>query len=186
MRHTFGADLSAWATDLGGAATSQSGQAGNIALFIPNAVITFWDSLSGGTMYEDLLDNLGTPQTSITTDSNGEFPQFSGPDDVWTMWADGSGDGSGPRRLIMATDIAEIASSNKSAIDDLTNAVASLQGLAATSLGIVEYDSGSSSWPTRPADSRIYVWVGSTAPPVGSGYMQDGRDFWLNPTPVAA
>lgn len=185
MRHSFGADLSAWATDLGDAATSQSGQDGNLALFIPGAVINFWDSSSGGTMYEDLLDNLGTPATTITTDSNGEFPTFSGPDDVWTMWADGSGDGSGPRRLIVATDVADTAASNKAAIDDLTNAVTSLQDLVASSLGIVEYDSGSSSWPMRPSDSRIYMWVGPTAPPVGAPYMQDGRDFWLNPTPVA-
>lgn len=186
MRHSFGADLSAWATDLGDAATSQSGQAGNLALFIPGAVITFWDSVSGGSMYEDLLDNLGTATTSITTDSNGEFPQFSGPDDVLAMWADGSGDGSGPRRLIQATDIGDTAASNKAAIDDLTNAVTSLQDLVASSPGIVEYNADDASWPERPTDSRIYIWVGPTAPSVGGTGMQDGRDFWLNPVPVAA
>lgn len=185
MRHTFGGDLSAWSTDLGDTATSQSGQTGKLALFIPGAVIEFWDSVSGGTTYTDLIDHLGTATVSITTDANGEFPQFSGPDDVVTMWADGSGDGSGPRRLIITTDAADTTISNRAAIDDLTNAVSDLQNLTASSLGIVEYDSESSSWPERPADSRIYVWVGPTAPSVGAPYMQNGRDFWLNPVPVS-
>lgn len=186
MRHAFGADLSAWATDLGALATSQSGLSGYQALFIPNVEITFWDSVSGGTQYTDLLDNLGTATMSITTDTNGEFPLFNGPDGVVTMWADGSGDGSGPRKLILTTDVADSAMSNKIAIDDLTNAVTSLQDLVASSLGIVEYDSVSASWPERPTDSRIYVWVGPTAPAAGAPYMQNGRDFWLNPTPVSS
>jgi hypothetical protein len=185
VRHSFGADLASWATDLGDDATSTSGQDGKLALFIPGAVISFYDSASGGTLYTDLLDNLGTPITSVTTDTNGEFPQFSGPDDIWTMWADGSGDGSGPRRLIAASDLADTVASNKDSLADLINAVAGLQDLVATSLGIVEYDTDASSWPTRPTDSRIYMWVGPSAPPVGAPYMQDGRDFWLNPTPVA-
>lgn len=185
MRHSFGADLASWSTDLGDAATSQSGQDGNLALFIPGAEITFWAAITGGTQYTDLLDNLGTATSSVTTDSNGEFPQFSGPDDVWYMYADGSGDGSGPRRLIQATDLADTVVANKDSLTDLINTVTGLQDLAASSLGIIEYDSGTASWPTRPSDSRIYMWVGPSNPPVGGGYMQDGRDFWLNPIPVA-
>lgn len=185
MRHQFGGDLAAWSTDVGDEATSQSGQAGRLALFIPAATVTFYSQLSGGDQYTDLLDNLSTPITSITTDSNGEFPVFQGPDDVWVMWADGSGDGSGQRRLIAAIDLADTVAANRDSLTDLINTVASLQDLAASSLGIVEYDSGTASWPNRPSDSRIYMWVGPSNPPIGGGYMQDGRDFWLNPTPVA-
>lgn len=183
MRHQFGGDLAAWSTDLGDAATSQTGQEGKLALFIPAAVIEFYDQVSGGTKYTDLVDNLGTATASVTTDANGEFPQFSGPDEIWSMWADGSGDGSGPRRLIGATDIGGVAASNKAALDELVNTVNALQELAASSLGIVEYADGA--WPDRPSDSRIYMWVGPTAPTIGGTGMQDGRDFWLNPTPVA-
>lgn len=106
MRHSFGADLSAWATDLGAVETSQSGLSGYHTLFIPNVTITFWDSATGGNQYTDLLDNLGTPITSITTGVDGSFPVFSGPDDIYKMWADGTG-GAGPRRMITATDLSD-------------------------------------------------------------------------------
>jgi hypothetical protein len=185
VRHQFGGDLAAWSTDLGDEATSVNDQDGRLALFIPGAVINFWTQITGGTEYDDLVDNLGTPTASITTDTAGEFPQFSGPDDVWAMWADGSGDGSGPRRLIIATDLADATASNTTAIQDLITTVTNLQDLAASSLGIVEYDSVGATWPDRPSDSRIYMWVGPTAPTVGGTGMQDGRDFWLNPVPVS-
>lgn len=185
MRHTFGGDLASWSTDLGDDATSASGQDGKLALFIPGATIAFYDAITGGAQYTDLLDSLGTPITTVTTDTTGEFPQFQGPDEIWHMWADGSGDGSGPRRIITATDLADIVSSNRDTLLGLISTVTDLQTLAASSLGIVEYDTDTTSWPTRPSDSRIYMWVGPSAPPVGGGYMQDGRDFWLSPTPVA-
>lgn len=187
-RHTFGGDLSSWTTDLGDSDTSQSGQAGNVALFIPGAVVAFYTASTGGTPILDLLDGLGTATSTITSDSNGEVPEFRGPDtdpETFRMYADGSGDGSGPRRAITATDLGDVVGSNKTVLLSQADAIASLQDLVASSLGIVEYDSGSSSWPTRPADSRVYMWVGPSAPPVGGGYMQDGRDFWLSPTPVA-
>jgi len=185
VRHMFGGDLAAWSTDLGDEATSINGQDGRVALFIPDAPIEFWSAITGGTPYTDLLDNLGTPTTSVTTDTNGEFPQFQGPDDVWYMWADGSGDGSGPRRLIVATDLADTVAANKDSLTDLIGTVTDLQSLVASSLGIIEYDSVGAAWPDRPEDSRIYMWVGPTAPTVGGTGMQDGRDFWLNPVPVS-
>jgi hypothetical protein len=178
-----------WATDAGATETSVGGLDGSRALFIPSAVMQFWTASSGGTQYTDLLDMLDTPITEVVADSSGEFPQIKGPDtsptETWLMWADGSGDGSGPRRAVMATDLGATVGANKAALLDLTDTVTSLQTLAATSLGIVEYDADSASWPARPSDSRIYMWVGPTAPPVGGGYMQDGRDFWLNPNPAA-
>ena len=186
-RHLFLGGMADWATAAGADETSTGGLDGMRALFIPNATLTFWSASTGGTQYTDLLDMLGTAITSVTADSNGEFPQVQGPDtdpETWLMWADGSGDGSGPRRAVMATDIGDTVGANKATLLDLIDQVNGLQTLAGSSLGIVEYDSTGGTWPNRPSDSRIYMWVGPTAPPVGSPYMADGRDFWLNPNPV--
>jgi hypothetical protein len=188
-RHLFGGDIAAWTTDLGDSATSQSSQAGNLALFIPNAVIAFWSAQTGGSLVTDLLDSLGTPASTISSDANGEIPTFSGPDtspdETLLLWADGSGDGSGPRRAMLAIDLGDTVNANRQTLLDLTSTANELQTLAASSLGIVEYDTATSSWPDRPSDSRIYMWVGPSAPTTGGTGMQDGRDFWLNPTPVA-
>jgi hypothetical protein len=177
--------MAAWAMDVGDAATSQSGQDGALILMIPGAEIAFYDAQAGGAQVTDLLDALDTPTSTITADTVGEIPTFSGPDtdpETFVLWADGSGDGSGPRRRMIAADIGDEVGANKTTLLSMLDTVAALQNLAASSLGVVEYSSG---WPTRPEDSRIIVWVGPTAPPIGGGYMQDGRDFWLNPTPAA-
>lgn len=186
-RHWFLGDMSAWAMALGADETSVDSQSGKRALMIPSASITFWTAQSGGTQYTSLLDAIDTPITAATADTHGEFNPIQGPDadpEIWYMWADGSG-GAGPRRLVVATDLADTVVANRASLLDLIGTVADLQTLNATSLGVVEYDTVAGAYPLRPADSRIYVWVGSTAPPVGGGYMQGGRDFWLNPTPVA-
>lgn len=181
-RHLFLGDLASWATDIGADETSINSQVGMRVLFIPSAQITFWSAATGGSQYTDLQDTIGSAVMSVTADANGEFPQVYGPDGVWFMWADG---GAAARRLVVATDFGATIDSNVQSISDLTTQVTSQSALVASSLGVVEYDSASSSWPTRPSDSRIYVWVGPSAPPVGGGYMQDGRDFWLQPNPVA-
>lgn len=109
-RHLFGGDIAFWVTDVGSSATSLSGLSGNAVLFIPGATITFWTAATGGTQITDLLDGLGTPTATIAADSTGAIPEFSGPDttpDTWYMWADGSSDGSGPRRKVIATDVAD-------------------------------------------------------------------------------
>lgn len=186
-RHVFLADMASWATDLGADEVSAGGLSGKHALFIPDATITFWTAQTGGAQITDLQDMLGNTITSVAADSAGEFPQIQGPDtdpETYSMWADGNG-GAGPRRKVVATDIGDRVSSNGQSLEDLTAEVASLSALVASSLGVVEYDSTNSTWPTRPTDGRVYMWVGTTAPPVGGGYMQSGRDIWLNQDPVA-
>lgn len=185
-RHAFGGSVADYTVAAGGQVTV-NGITGNELLLMPGIQVTFWDSASAGNQITDLLDATGTAVTYVTTDAYGSIPQFQGPDtstETWHMWADGNG-GSGPRRIIVATDLGDTVNANKQSLLDVTNTVDSLQTLNASSLGVVEYDSVNNAWPTRPTDSRIYMWVGSTAPPVGGGYMQDGRDFWLNPNPVA-
>jgi hypothetical protein len=184
-RHTFGGDLSAWATDLGDNATSQSGQAGYIALYVPNATITFYDAVTGGNEYSDLQDLLGTAMTSVTTDTNGEIPAFLGPDGVWSMWADGSGDGTGPRRRIITTDIGETLGATNDALTDLIATVSSQQTQLAATPGLIRYDDAGASWPIRPpSDPRLFMWVGPTPPSFGGSYMVAG-DLWVNTSPVS-
>ena len=52
------------------------------------------------------------------------------------------------------------------------------------SLGVVNYDAGTSTWPVRPVgDSRRFMWIGPTAPPIGGDYMTDGWDLFTNTAP---
>lgn len=125
VRHLFLGGMADWTTGLGADETSTSSQAGKRALFIPGAVLTFWSASTGGTQYTDLLDSLGTAITSVTADSTGELPEIQGPDtipDTWVMWADGN-NGAGPRRKVVATDLANTVDSRISALamDDLAD-----------------------------------------------------------------
>lgn len=184
-RHRFLGTPADWAMALGADETSVDSQPGKRSLVIPSASLTFWSAVTAGTQYTDLLDAIGTPITSAAADSSdGSFPQIQGPDDVWSMWADGSG-GAGPRRLVIATDTGDILGATNDSLTDLIATVTDQQSLISNSPGVVEYDTGTSSWPVRPSDSRLYLWVGPTAPPVGGSYMQDGRDIWINTNPVA-
>jgi len=158
-RHLFLGDLASWATDLGSAETSTGGLDGFHALFIPGATLQFWDALSGGSQITDLLDMLDTPITEV-----------QGPDtdpETWSMWADGSGDGSGPRRKVVATDIGDTL--NLGSLTDFVPLV-------------VRYDETGASWPARPAvaGSRTVFWLGPTAPPVDDTYMLDDVDFYFD------
>jgi hypothetical protein len=55
------------------------------------AVVTFYDTSTGGTQYTDLLDAGSLPITSVTADEYGALPRFFGPDGVEGMWADAGG-----------------------------------------------------------------------------------------------
>jgi hypothetical protein len=185
-RHLFLAGMADWATDLGADETSVNSQAGIRALFIPDATITFYDAQTGGTPITDLLDALDTPITSVAADDSGEFPQIQGPDtdpETWSMWADGNG-GAGPRRLVVATDIGDAVTEVRNAVADLSSTADALNTMARTSLGVVRYDTATSSWPARPdGDQRFFAWFGPTAPPAGDPYMLDG-ELWFNTSPA--
>lgn len=173
-RHTFGGDLTGWATDLGDNATSQSGQDGYLALYVPNAPITFWDAETGGNQYADLQDMLGAATTSVTTNTNGEIPQFRGPDGVWAMWADGSSDGTGPRRLIEANDAGTTLAAHDAAISDLQQQMVSVQALLAIAAMVVR-ENTDGTWSPRPdiIGDRTAWWVGADTPPIGGEYARD-------------
>lgn len=57
----------------------------------PGVVVTFWDSVTEGTQYTDLLDAASQPITEVTANEQGLLPSFSGPDSVTGMWAEAGG-----------------------------------------------------------------------------------------------
>lgn len=140
--------------------------------------VWFYNAATGGTRYETGLTDLsGATITEVTSDSHGAVPQLRGPTDIPYLWADAS-EGAGPRRLMVPADlgsyVTELRSNLANALADLADA----QTLLAASLGVVRYDAGTSSWPTRPSDGRVYAWVGPSVP---SG-MAAG-DLFFNTSP---
>ncbi|WP_052744216.1 hypothetical protein [Streptomyces odonnellii] len=57
----------------------------------PNTQITFWTAQVDGSQYTDLLDSAGNPVPYVISDEYGQLPRFSGPDEVFGMWADAGG-----------------------------------------------------------------------------------------------
>lgn len=176
-RHTFGGGTSDWAFTFNGDGTvSQSA----------GAVLTFWDSLTGGSQYTaaplpggvddgtGLLDSTGVPVSSVTCDSNGEIPDaIQGPDDTYRMAADGSGNGTGPRRWITANDMGDD-------LNALFSDVAAIPALEAAPV-YVYYDPATAAYPARPDVAGAVWWVGPVAPDVG-GTGATASDVWLNTT----
>lgn len=186
-RHWFLGTPADWAMALGADETSTDSQSGKRSLVIPAATLTFYDAKSAGTQYTDLLDDIGTPITSATADSeDGSWAQIQGPDadpDVWAMWADGSG-GAGPRRLVVATDFGDLLNAHIEAIGDLQEQMAVVQAVLAL-VPLVVREGGDGSWPLRPdiIGDRTGLWVGPDTAPVGGGYMLDGTDLQIDTQP---
>lgn len=65
--------------------------ADGIWMVAPGAEITFWTEPVDGEQYTDLLSAGGVPVTSVTSDEYGQLPRFSGPNDIFGMWADAGG-----------------------------------------------------------------------------------------------
>ncbi|MEU8704215.1 hypothetical protein [Streptomyces sp. NPDC048565] len=56
-----------------------------------NTEVTFWSAQDDGQQYTDLLDAEANPIAFVTSDEYGQIPGFSGPDEVFGMWADAGG-----------------------------------------------------------------------------------------------
>lgn len=137
--------------------------------------VWFYNAQTDGSRYTlGLTDLTGTTITEVTSDSDGGIPQLRGPSGVGVLWADASA-GAGPRRAMVPADLADYVSDMRQTVEDLQAAVTQFN----TSIGAVRYNYETSSWPDRPADSRIYIWFGPTAPTA----IPDG-DYWINPTPA--
>lgn len=81
--------------------------------------ITFYDALTGGSPVSELTTILGAPITSVTSDANGEIPEFYGPDGVTELYADANG-GLGPRRRMLASDLPDLVVAMYGALKTLT------------------------------------------------------------------
>ena len=93
--------------------------AGGGLIRLGEGTLTFWDAVTGGTQYTDLLLG-GQPVSSITV-SSGFVPVFQGPDSVTQMWADAGGE----RVLIVAlADVADAAAASATAADGSATAAA--------------------------------------------------------------
>lgn len=176
-RHTFGQSLSDWTMDVGTSTTAGSVTTAPVIAKGP-ASITFWSAKVGGVQYTDLIDPSGSATDTITSSDGedgltvGAIPEFQGPDGVTEMWADG-GDG---RYRMVANDLGAY-------LADLLSTVASQQetlDLLANSPGYVRYNTDTSSWPDRPADSRPYFWIGGPGAPAS---IPPG-DLWFNTVPA--
>lgn len=176
-RHWFGRALTDWTMDVGDTTTAGGATTGPVLATGP-VTITFWSAAVGGVQYTDLLNAAGNPITQVMSSDGsdgltvGTIPQFQGPDGVAEMWADA---GSGARYKMVATDLGSVVKDLSSTVADLQAAIATLSN----SPGLVVYNASTASWPTRPVDSRIYFWVGPTAPAL----IPDG-DLWINTSPV--
>jgi hypothetical protein len=203
-RHLFG-DIGSFTVAAGNSETVGA-ITGYATLLVPSVTVTFWNAVTGGSQYTDLLDTSSNPIAWVTTDSNGAIPQFYGPDGVTTAYADAGGG----RRAMAAIDLGDDVAANQAVLDAMQTTVAALAPVAtsgaysdlsgapafapvatsgvytdltgrpAPGLQIVAKIGGT--WPTRnttaPDATRLAMWVGpSPAPPSGSGYAIAG-DLW--------
>lgn len=136
--------------------------------------VWFYNAGVGGDRYvTGLTDLSGETITEVISDSTGAIGQFRGPENVPYLWADAS-EGDGPRRLMVPADLGNFVTGLRSAILDLQAAVDLLQNSA----GVLKYDPQTHSWPPRPSDPRMYIWVGPSAP----AEIPDG-DLFVNTQP---
>ena len=71
--------------------TATVGGIGNVMQLPAGASLTFYSAKTGGTQHTDLrlAADPNTPVSSIAVSSDGQIPDFQGPDGVTTMWATG-------------------------------------------------------------------------------------------------
>lgn len=121
----------------------------------PGSVVTFWDSQTGGTQINDLLDTLNSPVGSVTADATGGIPIVQGPDGIGVMWA--QADASDTTRRKIYGDLAGTI------IQAATDAAAATTGLQTAPWVVPQASDGS--WPdARPSTTRP-VWAFGTTPP---------------------
>lgn len=176
-RHNFGQSLTDWTMDLGTSTTSGGVTTAPVIATGPQT-ITFWSAKSGGAQYTDLLNAAGAAVTTIDSSDGsdglpiGTIPEFSGPDEVYELWADA---GAGTRYKMVCNDIGAVVKDLGSTVADQQTTITALSN----SPGALVYNSDASSWPDRPVDSRPYFWIGPSAPA-----LIPAGDLWINTTPA--
>jgi hypothetical protein len=76
----------------------------------------------------------------------------------------------------------QVSSISQSKVTNLTSDLAAKASTALTytTVARVFYNTGTSSYPTRPAGFTSVEWVGPVAPTIGGSYAADGYDTWIN------
>jgi len=178
-RYQFGGTDAAWIMSAQDASV-QYGAGALVARLSPGAVVRFYSVATGGTQYTGLLDAVGATVSTITADSTGALPVFSGPDaGPDFMWADANG-GAGPRRMVGANDAASQA---VQAHVDTTDPHGSKAYADAWHEIVVRYNTATSSWPTAasvPANPAVdWLWRGPVGvpPPIGPNHMREGDRY---------
>ncbi|MGI5423051.1 hypothetical protein [Actinomadura luteofluorescens] len=165
MRHTFGRSVTDWTMDLGTPTTTEISEtetetSAPVVAKGP-ATITFWSAAVGGVQYDDLLNSLGSPVTSIVSSDGsdglriGTIPEFQGPPDVYVMWAEA---GAGTRTKMVATDIGDTVAG----LELSTTYLAALQTKTKDEGAVGQFLG-------RDPDSDSVTGLRWTSPPVSSG-----------------
>lgn len=172
-RHKFGAREADWIQQvdpLTGDAEKASG-----------IIIQMWSDLTGGSQITDLLDSGGSPVTTVTSDSNGYLPVFSGPDtspETMKLAADANG-GAGPRYWIHASDLPDTVASIQATQQSNVTQLAALNANAPV---FNYYNTATASYPARPSTGMPVWWVGPNAPAFGGSGAVAGLDYWIGPS----
>jgi hypothetical protein len=172
-RHWFGQSLTDWTFTVG--SSDEAVLAGGVE-------ISFYNAAVGGSQYTDLLDQAGSPITTVTSSDGtslpvGTIPRFQGPDTVTEMWADAGG---GARFLMVAVDLGATITTLEGTVAGLA---ADLSDLPYAPVYLYR-DAGTGAWPTRPDTSKRVWWIetqpSSPSPPtIGGSYMIDDLDFYV-------
>lgn len=195
-RHKFGGSIADFVVAPGGSVTVDD-ITGNEVILVPGVVIQFFDAATAGNAVADLEDLTLTSIETVTADSEGAIPQFYGPDGVRSIWADANG-GSGPRRLMMATDIGSDLATDEANIATLQGTVVGLATVAtsgayadltgAPALATVATSGAYSDLSGTPSLGVQYVVAISGTWPLRATTASDTTRpaMWIGPAPAPA
>lgn len=159
-RHTFGGGVSDWTF----ASVDGVDGVNDLAQLTGGVIISFYNAETGGTQHTDLINEGGSPATTITSSNGGDgrsvgtIPPFQGPDGVTQMWATAGG---GPRTLMVASDAGADAATAVSAAATANAGVATHAGSGA--LHKTTYAQLDDVDMTGLLNGQVPVWNGTSA-----------------------
>lgn len=117
------------------------------------SLVTFWDGMTDGVQYTDLLDRQGQGIDSIISDEYGGIPRFFGPEGITGMWADAGG---GSRAWMDAHSITSLVPGEQD-VETVNGVSPDANGnvqLTPAHLGLyVQEDE-----PTGPTTGDVWMW----------------------------
>lgn len=139
------------------------------ALRPTSASLLLWDAQTGGSQVTDLLLD-GVEVATIPVPSDGQIPQFQGPDGVTHLWA--SGAVNGKRILLPTTTRDRETLVGTQSLDNTTDSAtrlamtaaerAKLAALSTSTSTVVRHESNAAM--ARPTTNSTVIWVGTAIP----------------------